>query len=98
MKQRNHEHSSSDSSLDRYDNYTRKKIIKRWNEDFQVEKKIEEKKKKMAQAKIDLAIIEQKLRNKKKYDEDEKNKNYRNIKREEIYEDSDETISKGDLK
>jgi hypothetical protein len=52
----------------------------------------------MAQAKIDLAIIEQKLRNKKKYDEDEKNKNYRNIKREEIYEDSDETISKGDLK
>ena len=97
-KQRNHEHSSSDSSLDRYDNYTRKKIIKRWNEDFQVEKKIEEKKKKMAQAKIDLAIIEQKLRNKKKYDEDEKNKNYRKIKREDKYEDSDETISKGDLK
>ena len=50
----------------------------------------------MAQAKIDLAIIEQKLRNKKKYDEDEK-KNYRKIKIEEKYEDSDETISKGDL-
>ena len=96
-KQRNHEHSSSDSSLDRYDNYSRKKIIQRWNEDFQIEKKLEDKKKKMAQAKIDLAIIEQKLRNKKKYDEDENINNYRKMKKEERYEDTDETISKGDL-
>ena len=96
-KQRNHEHSSSDSSLDRYDNYSRKKIIQRWNEDFQIEKKLEDKKKKMAQAKIDLAIIEQKLRNKKKYDEDENINNYRKLKKEERYEDTDETISKGDL-
>ena len=51
-KQRNHEHSSSDSSLDRYDNYTRKKIIKRGNEDFQVEKKIEEKKRKWLKLKL----------------------------------------------
>ena len=51
----------------------------------------------MAQAKIDLAIIEQKLRNRKQYDEDEKINNYRKIKRDEKYEDSDETISKGDL-
>ena len=96
-KERNHEHSSSDSSLDRYDNYKRKAIIQRWNEDYHVEKKLEEKKKKMAQAKIDLAIIEQKLRNRKQYDEDEKINNYRKIKRDEKYEDSDETISKGDL-
>ena len=51
----------------------------------------------MAQAKIDLAIIEQKLRNRKKYDEDENYNNYRKMKREGKYEDSDETISKGDL-
>ena len=94
-KQRNHEHSSSDSSLDRYDNITRKRIIGRWNADYKYGKKIQDRKKRTAQAKIDLAILEQKLRGEKKYDEDEKLNNYRRIKRDEKYEDSDETISKG---
>ena len=96
-KQRNHEHSSSDSSLDRYDNITRKRIIKRWNDDYKYRKKIQDRRKKTAQAKIDLAILEHKLRNEKKYDEDEKIYNYRRIKKLEKYEDSDETISNGNF-
>ena len=101
---RNHEHSSSDSSLDRYDNYSRKKIIKRWNEEMQMEKKLEKKNRKTNQTRIDLAILEKKLRNIKNYDEDDKINDYiRNMKnrrkiRDERFEDSDETISKEDLK
>ena len=56
-----HEHSSSESSLDGYDNYHRKKIIKKWCVKYQKEKELEEKKKEAAQAKINLALIEQKL-------------------------------------
>ena len=101
---RNHEHSSSDSSLDRYDNYSRKKIIKRWNEEMQMEKKLEKKNRKTNQTRIDLAILEKKLRNIKNYDEDDKINDYiRNMKnrrkiKDERFEDSDETISKEDLK
>ena len=39
-KQRKHEHTSSESSLDRYDNFTRKRIIQRWNDDAFAEKKL----------------------------------------------------------
>ena len=56
-----HEHSSSESSLDGYDNYHRKKIIKKWCVKYKKEKELEEKKKEAAQAKINLALIEQKL-------------------------------------
>ena len=56
-----HEHSSSESSLDGYDNYHRKKIIKKWCIKYKKEKELEEKKKEAAQAKINLALIEQKL-------------------------------------
>ena len=56
-----HEHSSSESSLDGYDNYHRKKIIKKWCIKYKREKELEEKKKEAAQAKINLALIEQKL-------------------------------------
>ena len=60
-KKYRHEHSSSESSLDGYDNYHRKKIIKKWCVKYQKEKELEEKKKEAAQAKINLALIEQKL-------------------------------------
>ena len=60
-KHRKHEHSSSESSLDGYDNYHRKKIIKKWCIKYQRDKELEEKKKETAQAKINLALIEQKL-------------------------------------
>lgn len=92
-KQRNHEHTSSDSSLDRYDNITRKRIIRRWNADYRIDKGLQARKKKTAQAKIDLAILQQKLRGIKKFDEDEKINNNRRLKNFEKYDDSDETIS-----
>ena len=60
-KHRKHEHSSSESSLDGFDNYHRKKIIKKWCIKYQRDKELEEKKKETAQAKINLALIEQKL-------------------------------------
>ena len=60
-KYRKHEHSSSESSLDGYDDYHRKKIIKKWCIKYQRDKELEEKKKETAQAKINLALIEQKL-------------------------------------
>jgi hypothetical protein len=56
-----HEHSSSESSLDGYDDHKRKKIIKKWCVKYKKEKELEEKKKEAAQAKINLALIEQKL-------------------------------------
>ncbi len=96
--QRKHEHSSSESSLDRYDNFTRKRIIQKWNAEYKAEKKIEDRRKRIEQAKIDLAIIEKKLET-KKYEEDLKNKVYKRYKIEKKYYDSDdeETISKGDI-
>ena len=65
-----HEHSSSDSSLEKYDIDHRKKIIERWNDKYFQIKKIKDKEKKNTQAKIDLAILQQKLRVTKNYDED----------------------------
>ena len=44
---RRHEHTSSESSLDRYDKFTRKRIIHRWNDEYISNKKIEEKRKLM---------------------------------------------------
>ena len=44
-KNRKHEHSSSESSLDGYDDYHRKKIIKKWCIKYQRDKEFEEKKK-----------------------------------------------------
>ena len=103
-----HEHSSSESSLEKYDCQHRQKIIKRWNEDYFKIKKIKNKEKKNAQAKIDLAILQQKLKVNKNYEEDfQKIKNdninkyersrERNKKNLSDYGDSDETISKNDL-
>jgi len=103
-RERNHEHSSSDSSLDIYDGQSRKRIIQRWNVKYQVEKKEEERRKRNKQSKIDLAIIEQKLTMGKRFDEDEKRNNgYKIIRKERERErrynqsDDEETISKGDL-
>ena len=50
-----HEHSSSESSLDGFDDYHRKKIIKKWCVKYKREKELEEKKREAAQAKINLA-------------------------------------------
>jgi len=99
QQQLKHEHSSSDSSLGRYDGYSRKRIIQRWNAEHQVEKKMDEKRKKNTQAKIDLAILEQKLKMGKRYDEDDRRNNYERVRREKKYNESDdeETISKGDI-
>ena len=96
-KQRNHEHTSSESSLERYDKFTRKRIIQRWNDDYLAEKKIKYRRKKMEQTKIDLAIIEQKLR-KKQYNEDTKKKENKTKEKETKNYDSDdeETISNGE--
>ena len=96
-KQRNHEHTSSESSLERYDKFTRKRIIQRWNDDYLAEKKIKDRRKKMEQTKIDLAIIEQKLR-KKQYNEDTKKKESKTKEKETKNYDSDdeETISNGE--
>ena len=44
---RRHEHTSSESSLGRYDKFTRKRIIHRWNDEYISNKKIEEKRKLM---------------------------------------------------
>ena len=44
---RRHEHTSSESSLDRYDKFTRKRIIHRWNDEYISNKKVEEKRKLM---------------------------------------------------
>ena len=69
-----------------------------------MKKKIKKKNRKTNQTRIDLAILEKKLRNIKNYDEDDKINDYiRNMKdrrkiRDERYEDNDETISKEDLK
>ena len=71
---------------------------------MKMDKKLEKKNRKTNQAKIDLAILEKKLRNIKNYDEDDKINDYiRNMKskrkiRDERFEDSDETISREDLK
>ena len=99
-KQRNHENTSSESSLDRYDNFTRKRIIQRWNDDAIAEKKIQDRRKRFDQAKIDLAIIEKKLK-KKKYDEDSREKYYKYEKKsyqkdskEKSYQDEEKYYQK----
>ena len=93
-KQRKHEHTSSESSLDRYDNFTRKRIIQRWNDDAMAEKKTRDRRKRFEKTRIDLSIMEKKLK-KKIYDEDSKKKYYINEKKSCDSED-DETISNGE--
>ena len=105
-KKKKHKHSSSESSLDSYDSVQRKKIIKKWNIKYQKNKELEEKKKEAAQAKINLALIEQKLmqtskfaedfiqpnENKKHYDYNKNNvKNDENEKENNDKEDDDNT-------
>jgi len=87
-KPRRHENSSSESSLDRYDNFTRKRIIQRWNDDFRSEKKIQEQRKKIEKQRYE----EKKEYEKKKYAEDYKREdyNYKRSKREkEKYEEKE---------
>ena len=44
-RERRHLHTSSESSLDRFDKFTRKRIIHRWNDEYISNKNIEEKRK-----------------------------------------------------
>ena len=46
-RERKHEHTSSESSLDRFDKFTRKRIIHKWNDDYLSNKKTDEKRKKV---------------------------------------------------
>ena len=81
-----HEHSSSESSLEKYDFEHRKKIIERWNKNYFIEKRRKEQERKNDQARIDLAILQQKLKETKNYDEDIK---FSNLDKE-YYADSEE--------
>ena len=103
-----HQHSSSESSLEKYDIQHRQKIIERWNQNYFNIKRIKDKERKQRQAKIDLAILEQKLKDNKNYDEDikfqdidkeyyaesdeEKEKRYRDVKNKNIIKRSNERI------
>ena len=81
-----HEHSSSESSLEKYDFEHRKKIIERWNKNYFLEKRKKDRERKNDQARIDLAILQQKLKETKNYDEDIK---FSNLDKE-YYENSEE--------
>ena len=105
-----HEHSASESSLEKYDFEHRKKIIERWNKNYFLEKRKKDRERKNDQARIDLAILQQKLKETKNYDEDIKFSNldkeyYENSEEERkernkydkyIYKRSRERINKGD--
>ena len=58
-KQRKHERSSSESSLEKYDNYSRKKIIRRWNEEYQMEKNWEKKIEKLHRKELILLYLKE---------------------------------------
>ena len=81
-----------------------KELLKDGMKKWKMKKKNKKKHRKPNQTRIDLAILEKKLRNIKNYDEDDKINDYiRNMKdrrkiRDERYEYNDETISKEDLK
>ena len=64
---RRQEHTSSESSLGRYDKFTRKRIIHRWNDEYISNKKIEEKRKLM-----------DKLERHKRHRHHRRHKHYRN--------------------
>ena len=64
---RRHEHTSSESSLGRYDKFTRKRIIHRWNDEYISNKNIEEKRKLM-----------DKLERHKRHRHHRRHKHYRN--------------------
>ena len=88
-KQRKHEHTSSESSLDRYDNFTRKRIIQRWNDDAFAEKKTKERRKRFEQPRINFSFIE-----KKSYKEDSKKKYYKKEEKKKKCCDSDDDETK----
>ena len=94
--------------MEKYDIDHRKKIIEKWNRNYFNIKRIKDKERKQRQAKIDLAILEQKLKDNKNYDEDikfqdidkeyyaesdeEKEKRYRDVKNKNIIKRSNERI------
>ena len=84
---RRHEHTSSESSLGRYDKFTRKRIIHRWNDEYISNKKVEEKRKLM-----------DKLERHRRHKHHKKHKHYRNDSNEsdksEKYDNKIEKFSK----
>ena len=83
-RQRKHEHTSSESSLDRYDKLTRKRIIHKWNDEYISNKKIYEKKKKEDQLESHRSNKLQKNHKNNEYDKEEK---YEKLKKKEYEED-----------
>ena len=86
--------------MEKYDVDKRKKIIGKWNEKYFEQKRIKNIEKKNAQKKIDLAILQKKLGNEKKYYEDKYsdndydiNNNHKNIDNE-IYGNKEIKIEK----
>ena len=98
--------------MEKYDIDHRKKIIEKWNRNYFNIKRIKDKERKQTQAKIDLAILEQKLKDRKNYDEDikfhdidkeyygesdeEKEKRQRKDKNKYVYKKSRERIKNND--
>ena len=88
---RRHEHTSSESSLDRYDKFTRKRIIHRWNDEYISNKKIEEKRKLME--KLDRHRRHKHKKRHKHYKSDSEKYEERNK-----YDDKYEILSKKNMK
>lgn len=72
-KKVHHRHSSSESSLGSRDSDDRKRIIAKWNRRYERKKEDERKKRDTAEARINLALIEQKLAESAKHAESRMN-------------------------
>ena len=66
-KQKRHENTSSESSLDRYDKFTRKRIIHRWNNEYMAQKKIDDFRKKLEKSERRKHRSHRKHKNKKRH-------------------------------
>ena len=83
-RQRKHENTSSESSLDRYDKSTRKRIILKWNDEYISKKKNDEKQKNIGKLERNRS---HKLIKKHKNEEYEKEVKYEKLKKKEYEED-----------
>ena len=66
-KPKRHENTSSESSLDKYDKFTRKRIIHRWNDEYMAQKKIDDLRKKLEKSERHKHRSHRKHKNKKKH-------------------------------
>ena len=95
-RQRNHEHTSSESSLDRYDKFTRKRIIHKWNDDYISNKKIDDKIKKIEKLeKHRHRHHHHRKRHRHKSYGYDKEENHEKMKKKEYEEDFEKNRSEG---